>query len=320
MMTHYTIPDKKELQETRQRLALIVHRTPVLTSDLLNKLSGAMLYFKCENFQRAGAFKFRGALNAVMQLSPSARQHGVATHSSGNHAQALALAANLHGLKAYIVMPNNAPSVKKAATAGYGGQITECEPTLQAREATLQDIIKETGAMLVHPYDNHQVICGQSTATQELLEQVSNLQAIVAPVGGGGLLSGTALAAKYADSQIAVYGAEPAGAADALASFRSGKLVPSVNPQTIADGLLTSLSSRTLQIIRHYADDILTVTDDQIQQAMRLLWERLKVVVEPSAAVTLAVVLANPQIFEGKKVGLILSGGNVDVGRMLARL
>ncbi len=319
-MPPYTIPDKNELQETRHRLAPFVHRTPVFTSGLLNELSGAELFFKCENFQKAGAFKFRGALNAVLQLSPAARQRGVATHSSGNHAQALALAARLHGLRAYIVMPNNAPAVKKAATAGYGGQITECEPSLAAREATLQEIIKETGATLVHPYDNHQVICGQSTATQELLQQVNDLQAVVAPVGGGGLLSGTALAAKYTRSQIAVYGAEPAGAADAQASLRSGQLVPSVNPQTIADGLLTSLSPRTLQIISRYANDILTVTDDQIKEAMRLLWERLKVVVEPSAAVPLAVVLANPQVFAGKKVGLILSGGNVDVGRMLAGL
>lgn len=312
-MENLPIPTSQELIDALERIKSFVHRTPVLNSQLINEMSGASMFFKCENFQKVGAFKFRGATNAILQLSADEKQNGVATHSSGNHAQALALAAKMNGTKAYIVMPSNAPKVKSAAVADYGAEIIWCEPTLSARESTTAEVVQRTGATIIHPYDNHHVICGQSTAAQELLADHPDLDVIIAPVGGGGLLSGTSLVAKYQNKAIEVFGAEPEGANDAWQSFRKGDLVPQTNPHTIADGLRTSLSYRTLNIILQKVNDILVVNDQEILESMHLIWERMKIVVEPSSAVTLAAVLKNKQKFAGKKIGLILSGGNVDL-------
>jgi len=312
-MTDFAFPTESELRSARDRISPFVHRTLVLHSMLINNIAGADLFFKCENFQKIGAFKFRGATNAILQLSDEEKANGVATHSSGNHAQALALAAKQNGAKAYIVMPKNAPKVKSNAVKDYGAQIIWCEPTLKAREETLKQVVLETGASVIHPFDNHNVICGQSTVVQELLEQIHDLEAIITPVGGGGLLSGSTLARKYFSPNIKVYGAEPEGAADAFQSFKSGKFVPMLKPDTIADGLRTSLSHRTLAIISDSVDDIFLVKDSEILKAMHLIWERMKIIVEPSSAITLAVVLRYKDIFAHKKVGLVLSGGNVDL-------
>jgi threonine dehydratase len=312
-MEHLRIPTQEELKTARKTIKPYVHQTPVLSSSLINKLVGADLYFKCENFQKVGAFKFRGAINAILQLTEEGKAYGVATHSSGNHAQALALAAKMNNTKAYIVMPTTAPKVKSDAVRDYGAEIIWCEPTLEARETTLEKVVIDTGATVIHPYDNHQVICGQSTAVQELLSKHDNLDVVIAPVGGGGLLSGTALAVKYQYPEIKVIAAEPEGANDAYRSFKGGKLLPSVNPNTIADGLLTSLSERTFSIIRQYVDDIFTANDGEILSAMHLIWERMKIVVEPSSAVPLAIILKNKEYFTGKRIGIILSGGNVDL-------
>ncbi|MBE2188971.1 MAG: pyridoxal-phosphate dependent enzyme [Desulfobulbaceae bacterium] len=293
-----------------------VTRTPILNSSSINRITGAEVSFKCENFQKVGAFKFRGATNAVLSLSQSDAAKGVATHSSGNHAQALALAASHRNIPAYIVMPNNSPIVKSDAVREYGGKIIFCEPTLQAREDTLNQVVEETGAIFIHPYNNYKVICGQGTATLEILEDMGDIDCIIAPVGGGGLLSGTSLAAKSIASNIKVYAAEPEGADDAYRSFKSGAIVPSVNPKTIADGLLTSLGDKTFAIISKYTDDIFRVSEIVIIEAMKLIWQRMKIVVEPSAAVTLAAILSNSEFFKGKKVVCILSGGNVDLAKL----
>jgi threonine dehydratase len=293
-----------------------VTRTPILKSSSINRITGAEVSFKCENFQKVGAFKFRGATNAVLSLSESDAAKGVATHSSGNHAQALALAAAGRSIPAYIVMPNNSPIVKSDAVREYGGKIIFCEPTLQAREDTLNKVVEETGAVFIHPYNNYKVICGQGTATLEILEDMGEIDCIIAPVGGGGLLSGTSLAAKSIAPNIKVYAAEPEGADDAYRSFKSGAIVPSVNPKTIADGLLTSLGDKTFAIISKYTDDIFRVSEPAIIEAMKLIWQRMKIVVEPSASVTLAAILSNPEFFKGKKVVCILSGGNVDFAKL----
>jgi threonine dehydratase len=287
-----------------------------MSSKQINQIYGADLFFKCENFQKVGAFKFRGATNAVLQLTDEDKGRGVVTHSSGNHAAALALAASNAGVRAYIVMPDNAPLVKKNAVAGYGAEITFCQPTLKAREETTARIMSETGAVLIHPYDNHNVICGQGTAAVELMEDINDLDIIIAPVGGGGLLSGTSTAAKGLSPGIKVYGAEPLNANDAWQSFISGKIVPSVNPKTIADGLLTSLSERTFRIIRRNTDNIFTVTEESIIESMLLIWERMKIVAEPSSATALAVVKENQNLFAGKRTGIIISGGNADMSRL----
>lgn len=306
-------PSLKDIQEAAERIGPYIHRTPVLSCRSLNDISGADIYFKCENFQKVGAFKFRGATNAVFSLSENKLAKGVATHSSGNHAQALALAARNRGVRAYIVMPDNAPSVKVSAVKGYGGEINFCKPTLQAREETLDRVVKETGATFIHPYNDAGIIAGQATAAMELFEEIDNLDIIMAPVGGGGLLSGTSLATTYLSPNTIIFGAEPEGADDARRSLKSGKLIPSVNPRTIADGLLTSLGSITYPIIKKYVSDILTVSEENIILAMKLIWERAKIIVEPSAAVPLGVVLQHKDKFAAKKVGIILSGGNIDL-------
>jgi threonine dehydratase len=287
-----------------------------MTSQLLNSIFGCELYFKCENLQRVGAFKFRGATNAVLLLSDEEKKRGVVTHSSGNHAAALALAAKMNGVKANIVMPENAPVVKKNAVAGYGAEITFCKPTLQAREETTRMIMDKTGATLVHPYDNFNVICGQGTASMELLAEKPDLDIVIAPIGGGGLMSGTSTCVKGMNCKIKVIGAEPLNANDAWTSFTTGQLIPSVNPVTIADGLLTSLSDLTYSIIRKNVDQILTATEESIIECMLLVWERMKIIIEPSSATVLAVIKENPEVFRGKKAGLIISGGNVDFKKL----
>ena len=293
-----------------------VHRTPVLTSKQLDIMSGARLFFKCENFQKVGAFKFRGATNAVLNLTEAQRAAGVVTHSSGNHAAALAHAAVVRGVKAYIVMPSSAPEVKKSAVAGYGAEITFCEPTLAAREAAAAGVIERTGATMIHPYDNFYIIAGQGTAAMELLGEVPDPDAVLAPVGGGGLLSGSAITTRHMAPATKIYGAEPLLADDAARSLRTGAIQPALPPRTIADGLLTSLCERTFNIIKQNVDDILTVTEEQIIEAMTLMWTRMKIVVEPSSAVPLAAVLANRGKFSGKKVAIIVSGGNADLSRL----
>ena len=310
------IPSITDIQAAHSRIRPFIHWTPVLSSSLINRITGAQIFFKCENFQKVGAFKFRGATNAVLQLSDAEKKRGVVTHSSGNHAAALAHAANKAGVRAYIVMPETAPSVKKEAVAGYGAEITFCKPTLQSREDTANEIIGRTGAVLIHAYDNQNVICGQGTAALELLGEKPGLDIVIAPVGGGGLLSGTTIAAKGISGDIKVIGAEPANADDACRSLKAGKIIPSINPETIADGLLTSLSERTYFIIKNYSDGIFTASEELIIAAMKLVWERMKIVIEPSSATALAIVMANNDYFSGKKVGIILSGGNVDLAKL----
>jgi len=310
------IPELADIQAACSRIKPFVHHTPVLKSKQLNGIFGCELFFKCENFQKVGAFKFRGATNAVLSLNPDEKERGVVTHSSGNHAAALALAAGMNGIKAYIVMPENAPVVKKNAVAGYGAEITFCKPTLQAREDTTRIIMERTGATLVHPYDNFNVICGQGTAALELLEECADLDIVVAPVGGGGLMSGTSIYVKAINKDIKVYGAEPLNANDAYVSFNSGILTKSVSPDTIADGLLTSLSDLTFSIIRKNVDQILTAKESSIIECMLLVWERMKIIIEPSSATVLSVVKENPELFRNRKTGLIISGGNVDFRKL----
>ena len=277
---------------------------------------GCRLFFKCENFQKVGAFKSRGAVNAVFSLSDDEAAMGVATHSSGNHAQALARAARLRGVKAYIVMPENAPQVKVDAVNGYGAEITFCEPTLLARETTLKQVIKETGALEIHPYDKFEIVAGQATAAKELIQEHPDLDLILAPVGGGGLLAGTALAAKYFSEKAKVIACEPAGADDAYRSFKAGYIIPSENPDTIADGLLTSLGVLNFEIIKDEVTDVVTVSEDSIKKAMKLIWERMKIIIEPSSAVPFAAVLENKIEVRNKKAGIIISGGNVDLAKV----
>ncbi len=307
------LPTYDDVREAAERIKPYVKKTPVMSSASINRMINADLFFKCENFQKVGAFKFRGATNAVLSLSDDEAARGVATHSSGNHGAALALAAGNRGIKAYVVMPETSPRVKKEAVAGYGAEIIFCKPTLAAREATLAEVTKDTGAAFIHPYNNFNVIAGQGTAALELLEEVENIDLVLAPVGGGGLLSGTALAVSGLSTKTQVFGCEPEGADDAFRSLKEGKIMPSVNPKTIADGLLTSLGELTFAIISKHINHIVTVGDDIIIKAMRLIWERMKIIVEPSAAVPLAVVLDGKINIEGKRVGIIVSGGNVDL-------
>ncbi len=310
------IPTLDDIRSTHRRIKPFINHTPILTSGQLNRIYGCNLFFKCENFQKVGAFKFRGATNAVLLLDEEQKKKGVVTHSSGNHAAALSLAAGMSGVRAYIVMPETAPQVKKNAVAGYGAEITFCKPTLEARESACRILMNEKGATLIHPYDNFNVICGQGTAALELLEEVDDLDVVIAPVGGGGLLSGTSCCVKGVNGNITVVGAEPLNANDAWKSFKTGILTPSVNPLTIADGLLTSLSELTFNIISKNVNNIYTVTEESIKVSMKLIWERMKIIVEPSSATVLAAVGENPGSFKGKRVGLIISGGNVDLTRL----
>ncbi len=308
-----TLPD---IVTAHQRIQPFIHRTPILTSSAINTIAGCKIFFKCENFQKVGAFKARGAANAVLKLSTGQRRKGVATHSSGNHAAALARAAAVAGIPAYIVMPSNAPAIKKKAVKSYGGKIIECEPNLKARETTLQDVVLKTGAVFIPPYDSLDVIEGQATCALEFIEDQPDLDILMTPVGGGGLLGGTALSAHYLQPNLEVIAGEPQGADDAFQSFHAGKLIPQTGPNTIADGLLTSLGELNFKLVQTYVSDILLASDPEIIDAMRMVFERMKIVIEPSCAVPLASLLANQERFLGKNVGIILSGGNVDLSKL----
>lgn len=307
------IPDYSDVIIASERIRNFIHYTPVLTSASINNIFSCNLFFKCENFQKVGAFKFRGASNAVFSLSDSEAKRGVATHSSGNHAAALALAASMRGIPSYVVMPENAPDIKKNAVKGYGAEITFCEPTLEAREQALKKIITEKGAIEIHPYNNFNVIAGQGTSAKEFLEESKDLDFVLCPVGGGGLLSGTSISAKSLSPGTKVIACEPQGADDAFRSFFSNEIQPSINPKTIADGLLTSLGSLTFPIIQKNVDDIVTVSEYSIIEAMKLIWERMKIIVEPSSAVPLAAIIEEKVQAKNKKIGIIISGGNIDL-------
>ena len=313
----FTLPiSAQEIENAHERISPFIHKTPVLTNKTLDEQYGVSLFFKCENFQKVGAFKARGAMNAVLSLREGEKKNGVATHSSGNHGQALAWAARQMGMPAYIVMPSNSPNVKVAAVRGYGAEVILCEPTLQAREETLAAVVARTNAHFVHPYNDYRVITGQATCAKELLGQVEDLDFIFSPVGGGGLLSGTALSTDYFGENTRVFGCEPEMANDAFHSFQEGKIIPSVNPITIADGLKTSLGDKTFPIIHELVEGIITVTEEEIIAAMRLVWERMKIIIEPSAAVSLAALLNRKDEFAGKRVGIIFTGGNLDLGKL----
>ncbi|NUM51303.1 MAG: threonine/serine dehydratase [Flavobacteriales bacterium] len=309
-----TIPSEKDILAAHQRIEKWIIRTPVLQNDFINKLIDATVFFKCENLQRIGAFKARGAFNAVLQLSDEKKKNGVATHSSGNHAQALALAANQLNLRAYIVMPKGSPTIKKMGVMELGAEIIECENSLQSREETLLGIVKKTGATFIPPYNDYKIIAGQATVAKELIEQTPSLDFILAPVGGGGLLSGTALSVKYFSAYTKVIGCEPENMNDAHRSLLSGKIEVNLpDAFTIADGLRTTLGEKTFYIIKENVNEIFTVQENEIIAAMQLIWEQLKIIVEPSSAVPLAAVIKNKSMFSGKKVSIILSGGNVDL-------
>jgi threonine dehydratase len=307
------LPSLHDIRNAHQRISPYIHRTLVLKSRLVNEYMGAEFYFKCENFQSVGAFKFRGATNAVMQLSPEESKHGVGTHSSGNHAAALARAAAMRNIPAYIVMPESSPEVKKKAVAGYGAKICFCKPTLEARESTMEEVIQETGCTFIHPYNRFDIIAGQGTAALEFLEEIPELDIIIAPVGGGGLISGTSICAKGVNPDIRVWAGEPEGADDAYRSVKEGRILPSVNPKTIADGLLTSLGTLTFKAISENVDEIRLCSEKNIVKAMRLIWERMKIIVEPSSAVPLGALMQNPGGWKGKRIGIIISGGNVEL-------
>lgn len=310
------IPRIEDIQRAAERIGPHVHRTPVLTSNAVNEVSGAEVLFKCENLQKAGAFKVRGASNAVFSLSDEQARRGVATHSSGNHAAALALAGGRRGIPVTVVMPDNAPAIKKRAVESYGAKIIYCEPTFQAREEMLAQVAERTGAAVVHPFDDPRVIAGQGTAALEMFEQAGDLDTVIAPVGGGGLLSGTALAARSLLPDARVFGAEPLNVNDAWQSLKTGRIMPVTGKTSIADGLLGRLGSLTFPIIREHAAGIITVGEASIVDAMRLVWEHLKLIIEPSAAVAVAALLGQPEEFQGRRVGIILSGGNVDPDKL----
>jgi threonine dehydratase len=311
--------DKDTIIKAHERIKPYVLRTPVLTSESLDELAGCEIFFKCENLQKIGAFKARGAMNAALSLSPEQRKNGIATHSSGNHGQAIARAAHILGMKSYIVMPKTAPAIKKKGVESLGGQIFECEPTLQAREATLAEVIKKTNAVEIHPFNNYEVMAGQGTASKEFFEEVSDLDFLIVPVGGGGLLSGTALATKYFSPKTLVIAAEPEGADDTFRSMQAGSIQPSQS-NSIADGLLTTLGDKTFPIIRDNVKEVITVSDADIISAMRLGWEKLRIIVEPSASVALAALLKQKEKFKGKRVGIVISGGNVDLEKVMGMM
>ncbi len=310
------IPTLDDMKLARERVAPHIHRTPVLTSQFLNALTGAEVFFKCENFQKAGAFKVRGACNAVFGLPEDMLEKGVATHSSGNHALSLSYAAGRRGIPCHVVMPRTAPQAKKDAVRGYGGIITECEPSTSSREAVFAQVEAETGAEFVHPYNDHRVIAGQATCSAELIEQVEGLEAVVAPIGGGGMISGTCLTLSNLAPDIRVFAAEPLNADDAARSFKAGHIIADDAPETVADGLKVPLKELTWHFVQNHVTDILVATENEIIEAMKLIWKRMKIVVEPSSAVPLATILKNQEIFAGKRIGIILTGGNVDLDHL----
>ena len=307
---------KKNLIDCHNRIKPFIHNTPVLTSRYINELTEAELYFKCENFQKMGAFKMRGAANAILRLSDEQKSNGVVTHSSGNHAQAISLAAKKIGIKAYIVMPSTATEIKKTAVKDYGGELIECEPNLDAREKAANDIAKSTGATFLHPSNDIEVILGQGTACKELLEYNNSIEHILVPIGGGGLIAGSALAAKYFGKNCTVIGTEPFEVDDAYRSLKSGKIETNESANTIADGLKTQLGDKNFPIIRNEIKSIIRITEEEIIESMKIIWERLKIICEPSCSLPLAAVLKNKETFINKKVGIIISGGNVDLNNL----
>ncbi|WP_027262557.1 beta-hydroxyaspartate dehydratase BhcB [Sedimentitalea nanhaiensis] len=310
------IPTLDDMLAAHERIKPYVHRTPVLTSSFLNELTGADLFFKCENFQKAAAFKVRGASNAVFGLTEEQAKHGVATHSSGNHALSLSYAAGQRGIPCHVVMPHTAPQAKKDAVIGYGGMITECEPSTSSRETVFAEVQERTGADFVHPYNDPRVIAGQGTCSRELLEQVRDLDAVIAPIGGGGMISGTCLTLSNLAPGVKIYAAEPEQADDAARSFRAGHIIADDAPVTVADGLKVPLKELTWHFVSNHVTDILTASEQEIIDAMRLIWARMKIVMEPSSAVPLATILKNRDVFAGKRVGVIVTGGNVDLDKL----
>ena len=308
----------EDVRSAAERIKGVGHRTPVLTSKTLDQLAGRKLFFKCENFQKVGAFKFRGGWNAVSMLSDGEAEKGVCTHSSGNHAQAVAYSAQKRGIPAYIVMPNNSPDLKLNAVKGYGANVTLCEPTLEARRTTLEGIAEKTGAAVIHPFNNPNVIAGQGTAALELIEDIDELNAVIAPIGGGGLMSGTCITTRNLLPKAKLFGAEPKGADDAYRSLKEGKMLPQENPNTICDGLLTSMGENTWNILKDHLDAIYTVSDDEVIKAMKLIWERMKIIIEPSCATPVAVVMSPEfkQLKDIDRVGIILTGGNIDLSKL----
>ncbi|MCK0207133.1 pyridoxal-phosphate dependent enzyme [Starkeya koreensis] len=310
------IPTLDDMIAARERIAPHIHRTPVLTSRMLNELTGAELFFKCENLQKAGAFKARGASNAVFGLSDAQAAKGVATHSSGNHGSCLSYAAGRRGIPCTVVMPRTAPQAKKDAVRGYGARVVECEPSTSSREAVFAEVVAETGAEFVHPYNDPRVIAGQATCSAEMIEQVDNLDAVIAPIGGGGMVSGTCLTLSNLAPSVKIYAAEPLNADDAARSFRAGHIIADDAPETVADGLKVPLKELTWHFVQNHVADILTATEEEIVDAMKLTWKRLKIVMEPSSAVPLATIIKNPNVFAGKRVGVIITGGNVDLDKL----
>ncbi len=310
------IPTYADVETAAGRIAPYIHRTPVLTSTYLNALTGADLHFKCENFQKAAAFKVRGASNAVFGLSDAQAARGVATHSSGNHGLSLAYAAGRRGIPCTVVMPRTAPQAKKDAVRGYGGRVVECEPSTSSREAVFAQVVAETGAEFVHPYNDPRVIAGQATCSRELDEQVPGLDIVIAPIGGGGMISGTCLTLSTIAPQVKIYAAEPRQADDAARSFRAGHIIADDAPETVADGLKVPLKELTWHFVQRHVSDILTAEEDEIIDAMKMIWKRMKIVMEPSSAVPLATILRNPKVFAGKRVGVIITGGNVDLDKL----
>ena len=304
---------KQDLIDSHNRIKPFIHDTPVLTSNYVNEITGAEVYFKCENFQKMGAFKMRGAANAILRLTDEQKNNGVVTHSSGNHAQAISLAAKKIGIKAYIVMPSNAPKIKKEAVKGYGGELIECESNIEAREAAAKDLVDSKNATFIHPSNNLDVIIGQGTASKELIEQYGSFDNILVPIGGGGLIAGSALAAKYFGDNCSVIGTEPFEVDDAYRSLISGKIETNITTNTIADGLRTQLGDKNFPIILNEVKEIIRVTEDEIIDSMKLIWQRLKIICEPSCSLPLAGVLKNKDNFKGKKIGIIITGGNIDL-------
>ncbi len=311
-----SIPTFDDVLLARERIKPYIHRTPVLTSTFFNELTGAQLYFKCENFQKAGAFKVRGASNAVFSLEDTEAAKGVVTHSSGNHALSLSYAAGRRGIPVSVVMPRTAPEAKKAAVRGYGGEVFECEPSTTAREAMLEDLVARTGADFVHPYNDYRVIAGQATCSMELHEDAGDLDAVIAPIGGGGMISGTCLTISNTSPTTKIYAAEPKNADDVYRSFHAGRIIEDDAPQTVADGLKVSLRPRTWHFVSNFVEDVLLATEEEIIDAMYLIWQRMKIVVEPSSSVALAILIQNKELFVGKRVGVILTGGNVDLKKL----
>jgi threonine dehydratase len=310
------LPVYADVAAAHDRIRPYIHRTPILTSETFNAMVGAELFFKCENYQKAGAFKARGASNAVFSLTDAQAARGVATHSSGNHGLSLAYAAGRRGIPCQVVMPRTAPEPKKAAVRGYGGTVVECEPSTTSREAVFAEVVAKTGAEFVHPYNDPRVIAGQGTCSKEMFEELGAMDAIIAPIGGGGMISGTCLAMSHLSPATKIYAAEPTAADDAYQSFKTGAIVAYDAPVTIADGLKVPLKERTWHFVQKHVTDVLLADEDEIIAAMRLTWERMKIVMEPSCAVPLAAILRNSHLFAGKRVGVVITGGNVDLDKL----